>query len=124
MKRTILSVFMAGIWITGSEFIRNEWLFKGHWVNHFQSLGLKFETLPFNGALWVVWSFILAFLIFKLIQNFSFFMTMVTAWLAAYVMMWITIYNLQVFPLGILIYAVPLSMLEVIVAGIIINKLK
>jgi len=37
--------------------------------------------------------------------------------------MWITVYNLQVLPVRLLIVAVPLSLLEVLVAGIIIRKL-
>lgn len=124
MKRTILSVLLAGIWITVSEFLRNELLFKSHWIDHYQSLGLEFETRPINGMLWMIWGFIMAYLIFKLLESFSFFMAMVLSWLAAFVMMWITIYNLQVLPLKLLVFAVPLSMAEVIVAGVILKKLK
>jgi len=122
MKKTILAIFLAGLWITASEFIRNELLFKSFWVNHFNSLGLKFETLPINGILWMVWSFLFAYFILKLLEVFSFGKTFWLSWLAAFVMMWITIYNLQVLPMGILIAAIPLSILEITVAELIINK--
>jgi len=123
-KKTILSIMLAGIWITVSEFIRNEFIFKNYWINHYNSLGLTFETLPINGILWTVWSFVMAYLIFELLRKFSFRKTIFLAWLPAFVMMWITIYNLQVLPVTLLIFAIPLSLLEVYVAGIIIRKFK
>ena len=122
MKKTILPVLFSGVWITVSEFVRNEFLFKSYWVDHYQSLNLKFQTLPLNGILWTVWSFILAYVILELLQKFSFLRTLLIAWLTAFVMMWITIYNLQVLPLMLLLAAVPLSLLEVVIAELIIKK--
>jgi hypothetical protein len=124
MKKTILPITIAGIWITVSEFVRNEFLFKNYWINHFDSLGLRFETLPLNGILWMIWSFILAYVIYKLLQKFSFRETLFLAWLTAFVMMWITIYNLQVLPLRLLLFAVPLSVVEVAIAEVIIKKMQ
>lgn len=123
MKKKILSIIIAWTWITTSEFIRNEIIFKEYWVNKFNSIGLKFETLPINGILWVVWSFGLAYLIYKLMQKFSFKETIFLAWLPSFMMMWITVYNLQVLPLKILIFAIPLSLIEIFIALIIIKKL-
>ena len=122
MKNTVLPIVLAGIWITVSEFLRNEFMLKSYWVDHYLSLNLKFETLPINGVLWMVWSIILALVIYTLLTRFSFVQTFVIAWLAAFVLMWITIYNLQVLPLALLLPAVPLSMLEVLIAQLIINK--
>ena len=122
MKKSILAIVFAGIWITASEFIRNELLFKSYWVDLYKSLGLKWETTPVNGILWMVLSFILAYVVFKLLQRFSFLQALLIAWLAAFVIMWITIYNLQVLPVTLLLFAVPLSLLEVAVAELIINK--
>jgi len=122
MKKVFLSVILGGIWITISEFVRNEFLLKNYWVNHYNSLGLSFETLPINGALWMAWSFILAYVIYKLLQKFSFKETIFLSWLAVFITMWISLYNLQVFPLIMLCFAIPLSLLEVSVAAIIIRK--
>jgi O-antigen/teichoic acid export membrane protein len=124
MKNTIIPVFFAGIWITLSEFIRNELLFKSYWVNHFSSIGLVFETLPINGILWAVWSFVLAYVIYKLLQKFSIKETILLSWLMAFVMMWIVIFNLQVLPLLLLLVAIPLSLIEIFVAVIIIRELQ
>lgn len=122
MNKKVLAVLAAGIWITFSEFIRNELIFKEYWVQHFQSIGLVFQTLPSNGVLWMVWSFLLAYIIFELLQKFSFKKTLVLAWILAFVMMWIPLYNLQVLPLSLLLFAIPLSIIEVSVAGIVVKK--
>ncbi len=124
MKKTIVPILIAGIWITISEFVRNEFLFKKYWIEHFDSLGIEFETLPINGILWMVWSFFLAYVIFKLLEKFSMKETIFLAWLPAFVMMWIAIHNLQVLPLKLLIAAVPLSLVEVAIAVVIVEKIK
>jgi hypothetical protein len=123
MKNNLLAVLLAGIWVAISEYIRNEFLLKVYWINHFMSLGLAFVTTPFNGILWLFWSFILVFLMFVLLKKFSLFETIAISWLFSFVLMWIVVYNLQVFPLRILIFSVPLSLLEVFVAGVIIKNL-
>lgn len=122
MQKTILPLLLSGLWITFSEFLRNEILFKYYWVDHFNTLSLQFETLPFNGILWMIWSFMLAYIIFVLLQKFSFQETLLLTWLSAFVMMRITIYNLQTLPVSLLIFAVPLSIIEIIIAGLIIKK--
>ena len=122
MKKTALPIALAGIWITASEFVRNQFLFNSYWVDHFRSLGLKFETLPLNGILWMIWSFLLAYGIFELLRKFSFGKTILLAWVPAFVLMWITIFNLQVLPLKLLVPAVPLSLIEVAIGGLIIRR--
>lgn len=122
MKKMTLSIVLAGIWITFSEFIRNEFLFKSYWASHFGSIGLRFETLPINGVLWMIWSFMLAYVIFKLLQKFSLKETILLSWLSAFVMMWITAHNLQVLPVRLLYIAIPLSLLEIFIAIVIIKR--
>jgi hypothetical protein len=124
MKHPIFKIILAGLWITVSEFLRNEVLFKSYWINHFNGLGLKFTTTPINGILWMIWSFILAYLIFKLLTEFTFMETFIIAWLSAFVMMWIVIFNLQVLPMKLLVFAVPLSILEIVVAILMIGQKK
>ena len=124
MKKSLLPIIIAGIWITISEFVRNELLYKSMWINHYKLLGLTFKTLPINGIFWFLWSIILSFLIYILLQKYSFIESLIISWFTTFIMMWLTIYNLQVLPLNILVAAVPLSILEVIVAGFIIQKLK
>jgi len=120
--KNFLSVLFAGIWITASEFIRNEFLFKSDWTEHFKSLGLEFQTLPVNGILWMAWSFGLAYVIFELLKYFSFKQTFFIAWLSAFVMMWISLYNLQVLPIRLLAVAIPLSIAEIMIAEFIIKR--
>ena len=122
MKKTIASITLAGIWITFFEFLRNEILLKNYWINHFSSIGLDFKTTPLNGVLWTVWSFLLAYLIFSFLEKYSFQKTIWLSWISAFLMMWITIYNLQVLPIILLLFAVPFSLIEVVIAILIIKR--
>jgi hypothetical protein len=124
MKNNFFAMFFAGLWIVVSEFVRNEFLLKSFWVEHYSRLNLEFITLPVNGILWTVWSFVFAWIIYKLLSKFAFGEVFCIAWTAGFVLMWFTLYNLQVLPLALLIYAIPLSLLEVWLAQIIILKLK
>ena len=123
MKKTILPVLLVTIWISISEFVRNEFLVKSFWTEHYRSLGLTFPSEPLNGAVWGIWSLLTATAIFILSKKFTLVQTTLLAWLVAFVMMWVVIGNLGVLPYGILFYAIPLSLLEIFVAGWIMRKL-
>lgn len=115
---------LATFWITSSEFVRNEFLLKNYWVRHFNNLNLKFETLPLNGVLWALWALILCLIIHKLLSKFTFVESVVISWVAMFPAMWITTFNLQVLPIDLLIFALPLSILEVVVAAFILKTSK
>lgn len=118
-----LPVALATIWITAFEFLRNGILFKSYWTGHFSGLGLTFQTTPLNGVLWLVWSLFLALMVQQMLCRFSLRTAVALSWLAAFPMMWIALFNLQVLPIGLLTFAVPLSLIEVAVAALIIRKL-
>ena len=122
MKK-VLALLTATVWISISEFVRNQFLLKQYWIDHYKSLGLVFPLEPVNGAVWGIWSVLFAALIFILAQKFSVIQTALISWFAAFVMMWVTIGNLMVLPFGILWFAVPLSLLEAFVASWIIKKI-
>jgi len=122
-KKTIFPVLLATIWISISEFVRNEFLAKSYWIKHYQKVGLVFPSEPINGAVWGLWSLLFAISIFIISKKFSLIETTLFSWLVGFVLMWIVIGNLNVLPYGILIYAIPLSLLEAFVATFIIKKL-
>ncbi len=122
IKKTILPVFLATIWISISEFVRNEFLLKSFWTKHYKDLGLTFPSEPANGAVWGIWSLFFAVGIFIVAKKFSLIQTTFLSWFVAFVMMWLVIGNLGVFPYGILLYAIPLSILESFIATLIIKK--
>ncbi len=124
MKNTILPVLLATIWISISEFVRNQLLFQSYWVDHYQAMGLEFPAEPVNGAMWGVWSLLFAVAIFIVSKKFSFWQTVLYAWFIGFVLMWVVIGNLGVLPYVLLVYAVPLSFLEVLVAVFIIMKFR
>jgi hypothetical protein len=123
MKKTILQILLATIWISISEFVRNEFLLKSYWTGHYEGMGLGFPSGPINGAMWGVWSLVFAIAIFIISKRFNLVETTFLGWLVGFVLMWLVIGNMGVLPFRILWFAVPLSVLEVFVAVWIIKKL-
>jgi len=123
LKKTILPVLLATIWISISEFVRNEFLLKTYWTEHYQSLGIVFPAEPINGAIWGLWSLLFAIAIFIISKKFSLFQTTMLSWFVGFVLMWVVIGNMGVLPKGILYIAIPLSLLEAFLASFIIKKL-
>ena len=120
-KKTILPILVAAVWISISEFVRNELLFNGFWVSHYKSLGMVFPAEPINGALWGVWSLFFAISIYILLQRFNLLQTTLLSWFVGFVLMWVVTYNLGVLPLRLLLFAIPLSVLEAFVAAFLIQ---
>lgn len=123
-KYSILAIFASTVWISVSEFFRNELLLKNKWTDHYDSMGLVFPSEPVNGLLWGLWSLLLAIFICALSKKHSFRETAIIAWFFAFVLMWIVIGNLGVLPVSILLLAIPLSILEVYVATWLTFRIK
>jgi hypothetical protein len=117
MKKAILSIVTATIWISISEFARNAFLLRDYWVEHYEDLGLTFPEEPVNGAVWGIWSLCFAIFIYVLTRKFSLLHTTLLSWSVGFVCMWLVIGNLGVLPFGILPIAIPLSGVEVFVAA-------
>ena len=123
-KKTILPVLLAAVWISISEFVRNEIIVKSYWTQHYESLGLVFPSEPINGAVWGLWSLLFAIAIFIISKKFSLIQTTFLSWFVGFVLMWVTIGNMGVLPDGLLYLAIPLSLLEAFVGSLIIKKLR
>ncbi len=122
-RKIVLPILLATLWISLSEFVRNELLLKSYWVDHYQNLGIVFPSEPVNGAIWGIWSMLLAVAIFIISRKFTVLQTTFLAWFIAFVLMWVVIGNMGVLPYGILVFAIPLSLLEAFLATWIIQKL-
>jgi hypothetical protein len=123
-KKTVLPILLATVWISVSEFVRNELLVKSYWVEHYEQLGLVFPAAPINGAIWGLWSLLFAIAIFVIAQKFTLLQTTLLSWWVGFVLMWVVIGNMGVLPDGLLLIAVPLSLLEAFVASFIVHRLK
>lgn len=118
-----VGIFLAvTAWISLSEFIRNSFLLRDFWVEHYQAMGQVFPEAPVNGAVWGIWTMVYTLVIIELSKHRNWVLTSVWAWVLAFPMMWLVIGNLGVLPWGILPFALPLSMLETVVAVLIIKK--
>lgn len=122
-SRNILAVIITGAWINASEFFRNEMLLKTYWIDHYQSLGMNFPSASINGIMWVVWGFLFAIAIYMISRKFNLLQTTLLSWLMAFVLMWVVTWNLSVLPVSILLYAVPLSLLEAFIGSYICKKI-
>lgn len=123
MKKTVLPIILATVWISISEFVRNEFIVKSYWTGHYEKLGLIFPAELVNGAVWGLWSLLFAISIFIISKKFTLIQTAFLSWFVGFVLMWVVIGNMGVLPPGILFFAVPLSLIEAFVASFIIKKL-
>ena len=121
--RNIMAVILTGIWVNASEFFRNEVLLKTYWIDHYRSLGMTFPSEPLNGMIWVAWGFLFAIAIYIISRKFDLIQTTLISWFMAFVLMWVVTWNLNVLPSAILIYAVPLSLLEAFIGSYICIKM-
>jgi len=122
-SRSVVAILLTGVWVNASEFFRNEVLLKSYWVSHYQSLGMSFPSAPVNGMVWVTWGFLFAGVVYAISRKFDLVQTVLISWLMGFVLMWIVAWNLSVLPEGLLLYAVPLSLLESFVAAYLCRKL-
>lgn len=123
MKKTILPILSATVWISISEFVRNTFLLHSNWVEHYRNSGLTFPEQNINGAVWGIWSLCFAISIFIFAKKFTLLQTTFLGWFVGFVFMWLVIGNLGVLPFSILPIAIPLSLLEAFLASFIIKKL-
>jgi hypothetical protein len=122
-KKIIFPIFFATLWIGLSEFVRNEFLFKYMWIQHYNSLGLVFPDGPLNGLVWGLWSLLFAIFVYIITRKFSLMQSIFLVWFSGFVLMWIALGNLGVLPFSLLWYSVPLSILETSIAVGIIKKI-
>jgi hypothetical protein len=116
LQKIILPILLAAIWISVSEFIRNELFLKSYWIDHYENIGLVFPSEPINGIIWGIWSLCFAIAIYIISKRFSITQTTFISWFVGFILMW-------VFPFKILYFALPLSILETFLAVWIIVKL-
>ncbi|RMG57875.1 MAG: hypothetical protein D6722_24250 [Bacteroidetes bacterium] len=72
VRRLLLPILLATVWISFSEFARNEFLLKSQWVAHYAAMGLDFPGAPVNGAVWGLWSLLFALVIYLISRRFTF----------------------------------------------------
>jgi len=123
VRKTAVPILAVTIWISISEFLRNEVLLKSYWVDHYKNLGLVFPSDPINGAVWGLWSLLFALAIFIIAKKFTLLETTFLSWFVGFVLMWVVIGNMGVLPPGLLYTAIPLSLLEAYIAALLITKI-
>ena len=123
MKSKLLAFLLCGIWVNLSETLRWELLIKAYWEDYYEAKGLIFPGEPANGFVWLTWGFIIAFVVFVLSRKFSLLQTTLLSWLALFVTLWIVLWNIDILPIKILPFVVPLSFIEVLIGTWIIRRI-
>lgn len=121
-RKSVLPILTSTVWISLSEFFRNELLLKSNWNTHYEQLGLIFPSEPINGVVWGLWSFCFSLSLFIIRRRFTFYETIALGWFVGFILMWLVVGNMSVLPFDILWFAVPLSILEVFLALWIIDR--
>jgi hypothetical protein len=85
-------------------------------------MNIEFPSGPTNGIVWIIWSLLFSILIYSISNKFSFMSSLILCWMSGFVMMWLVLGNLGVLPFYILIFAIPLSFVEVIISVYIFKK--
>lgn len=123
VRLTIVPVILAALWISASEFFRNELLLQRFWHDHYAAMGLDFPNDPMNRMVWGIWSLGLAIGLQSVLRKFEFWQAVALTWFMGFVLMWLVTGNMAVLPFGILVYAIPLSIIEVAIAAVIIRRM-
>lgn len=122
-KKTILPILAAGIWINISETVRWELLIKSYWVGYYESLNLVFPIALQNNITWMCWGFLFAIVVFIISKKFNTLHTTFLSWLVVFVMLWMVLWNIDILPIDLLWYNIPLSLFETFIAAFICKKL-
>jgi hypothetical protein len=122
IKKTFVPILLVGIWINVSETVRWLLIIESYWAEYYKSLDLVFPADPINSIVWMLWGFILASIIFILSKKFKPLQTAFISWLAVFVILWIVLWNIDMLPINILWYNIPLSFIEIYIGVLICNK--
>lgn len=122
LKKAWLPIVLVFFWISLTLFLRNEILLKHYWTSHYEALGLVFPSKPINGVVWMLWSLSFSIVIYLHALKFDWVGAALMSWFTGFVLMEVVVGNLGVLPMGILVFAIPMSLLEVFVASLIAKK--
>lgn len=123
LRYVVVPILLSTIWVSLMEFGRNELLLKSNWVDHYASMGLVFPSEPLNGAVWGIWALVFSVVLYLISRRFSLLETFAIGWLSGFVLMWLVTGNMGVLPYSILGIAIPASMIEVLGAVWILQRL-
>ena len=122
--KPVWQVLVLAVWINLAETVRWMAYTKPRFDALYHSKGLEMPNGPINNMLWLVWGVTIAFIVFMLARKFSLLQTTILAWLGAFVLIWIALWNSAVLPVEILPVVAPLSLVTVFVAAFIAKVLQ
>lgn len=121
MKSKIAALAIVAIWVATNELFRGI-LLTDVWFGHFESIGMTYPTEDIHSLIWSLVLLVLSGLIVFLSLNLSFLSSVFVIWLFFFLIGWAVTWVYGVLPLGILSIAIPWSIVEVVVAVMISNR--
>ncbi len=123
ISKSLLPVLLTGIWLNVSGTVRWLFLIEDFWIEKYNSLNLIFPAELLNNITWMVWGFLFAILIYILSKKFNLLQTTLLSWFAAYVMMWVIVWNVGILPPETLWINIPLSLLDAFIGALICKRM-
>ena len=121
-KKIFIPILLVGIWINISETVRWLLIIESYWIEYYKTLRLVFPSEPVNAIIWMIWGFLFAIIIFVLSKKFNPLQTVFISWLTLFAALWIVLWNIDILPVNLLWYNIPLSFFETYVGVLICNK--
>jgi len=122
-KKTILPIFLIGVWINISMTIAWLLILESYWVDKYQSLNLIFPSGLTINIMWMIWGFMFAIIIFILSKKYSLLQTTLLSWFVTFVVPWNMIWTMGVLPTGMLLFNIPNTLFMTFIGAVISKKL-
>lgn len=123
MKKFLLSTLAISLILLLSEGIRNGYLLRTHWVEHFDAMGLVYPEDSINNLMWGVWIVGLALIMTYLSGKLSVMANAIIVWSIAYELTFVAMWNYEVLPLSVLPIAVPWSFLVILLMAKVADQI-
>lgn len=122
MKNAI-AILAAAVWISLLEFLRDQYFVQSYRIEQNQLHGFMYREEPLMGSASGIWSLFLAIFIFLMTRKLNQWHATIAAFTGCVLLMWIINGDLRVLPARLLLFALPLIVLESFMAVWIIRKI-
>lgn len=122
MKNAI-AILAAAVWLSLLEFLRDQYLVQSYRIEQNQLHGSMYREEPLMGSAAGIWSLFLAIYIFLVTRKLGNWYATIAAFSGCLLLMWVINGDLRVMPVRLILFAIPLILLESFIAVWIIRRI-
>ncbi len=122
MRKYILAVLVAGIWVNISEFAR-AYAFMDSWSTHYTAMNVAYPPAEMKMWVWIVWGFLAAGVVAWLATKFDLLRTAGIAWISIFLLTTIAMLNIAFVPMDLALVELPWTFVEMLIAAFIARKI-